>query len=730
MKRRTISEHPTPRPAPTGHDGWRRVLALKIALLIFFAVVALRLVQIQVIDAAEYQAIARTQYHAEVPLLASRGSIYDRNGNILVSNTITVSFGADPTMVGEKAGILAERFAHVFKKPKSEYLEKLRPKSIVSKDGTRRPRRFEWLERRVRADVASLISVSDIEGVVKINEPMRIYRYDTIAGQVLGYTDIDNNGLSGIELAFNEQLRGRSGYVIMQRDGLGRRRPTVDYPRVEPINGNDLVLTLDLAIQSVAEEELRNGIERTKAESGLVVILDPATGEVLAMASYPGINPNQYSRMAPGLARNRIIADVFEPGSVFKVVTAAAAIDKQIISPAQTFYAEKGRYVIKGRPNAITDVHEYGTLTFRDAIELSSNIVMAKAADRVGAENLYTTARDFGFGIRTGIELPGEVSGQLKKPKEWSRTTLHTIAYGYEVGVTPLQIAAAYAAVANGGTLMRPFIVKQIVKDQTEVIAETTPQPIRRVITKATADTLRAFFRGVVERGTATTAKSTMVEIAGKTGTSRKLINGKYSTSEHTASFVGMFPANDPQMVCLVMLDKPNATGYYGGIATAPIVKRIAEQVSNKLPARQAPVAEPLSGKDVVTMPDVRTLDVEAASSILSSMGLTVRTDGEGNLVLSQSPAPGVRLMRKSNVTLSTTAFARSSVAGNTVVPDLRGLTVRRALNRLTMARLDARVDGSGIVVSQSPAPGEQVRGGTRVLVRCEPKHFSTVAGL
>lgn len=730
MKLRNTSATTTSRPAAPAPQGWRRVLVLKVALLLFFGLVALRLVQIQVIDASQYKAIAKNQYQSEVPLLASRGSIYDRNGNILVSNAVTVSFGADPTMVGDKAGILAERFARVFKRPKEDYLEKLRLKSFVGKDGKRRPKRFEWLERRVRADVAGLVNVSDIDGVVKTNEPMRIYRYDAVAGQVLGYTDIDNNGLSGIELEFNEQLKGTNGHIIMQRDGLGRRRPTVDYPRVEPVNGKDLVLTLDLGIQAVAEEELRKGIERTKAESGLVVILEPSTGEVLAMANYPRINPNKYSQMEPALAKNRVITDVFEPGSVFKVVTIASAIDKHIISSQQNFYAEKGKYVVKGRPKPITDVHEYGNLTFRDAVELSSNIVMAKAADLIGAENLYTVARDFGFGIRTGLELPGEVSGQLKKPKEWSRTTLHTMAYGYEVGVTPLQIAAAYAAVANGGTLMRPYIVKQIVKDQSDVVQETHPQSIRRVISKASADTLRAFFRGVVERGTATAAKSPVITIAGKTGTSRKIVDGKYSMSEYTASFVGMFPADDPQMVCLVMLDKPKATGYYGGVASAPIVKNIAENVANKLaPARTSP-PEQMPDVDHVGMPDVRTLPVAAATSKLSGLGLNVITEGEGDIVLSQSPVPGTRVGRSSEVKLSTTALRSSSVAGNTVVPDLKGLTLRRALNRLTIARLGVRVEGSGVVVAQSPAPGEQVRAGTNVLVRCEPKPYTTVAGL
>lgn len=713
-------QQPAERPDPA-RESLMRMLMLKVALLVFFAVVAAKLVQIQVIDSARYKEIARKQYEVRVPLLASRGNIYDRNGRILVSNTMAVSYAADPKVVGDDAGKIAERLSRVFGESKrGEYLAKLRKKNS----------RFVWLERRVNPQTSSRINAKDFDGLIETEEPKRIYHYDHVAGQVLGFTDIDNNGLSGIELTFDKELRGEDGYIIMQRDGLGRKRPTVDYPRFEPKNGNNVVLTLDLDYQSIAEEELRKGVERNNAESGLVVMLEPKSGEVLAMASYPGINPNRHQIIDAAASRNRIITDVFEPGSVFKLVTASAALEYNIVTPEQKFFAENGKYIVKGRPAPITDVHKYGTISFRDAMELSSNIVMAKVSDLVGAERMYTTARNFGFGIPTGLELPGEVNGQLKKPVQWSRTTLNTMAYGYEVGVTPLQLAAAYGALANGGTLMRPFILKQVLNEHNEVLSEVRSQAIRKVISKQTADTVRSFLRGVVEKGTATGAQTKAVAIAGKTGTSRKILDGKYSTSSYTASFVGMFPAEDPHVVCLVMLDNPKTLGYYGGVASAPIVKGIAEKMVTTSTTFAQQHTPTLPGKERVATPDVRTLELDAAAIVLSSLGFHVETSGEGTVVLKQTPAPGVKVPKGETVKLATTGSAATVAGDYTIVPDLRGLSLRRALNRLTLARLDVRVEGSGTVAAQSIRAGEQVKVGTRIGVRCEPKNLVATASL
>ena len=718
---RSVENMPLASPPNPARESLARMLAVKIILLLFFVLVALRLVHIQVIDAAKYQEIAKKQYESKVILPAERGNIYDRNGKILVSNSMFVSFGADPLIVGKNATEVADRFSRVFGDSRASYLAKL----------SDRKRRFVWLERRVKPDVAKRLLVDDLEGVIQLSEPKRMYHYETVAGQLLGFTDIDNKGLSGLELQFDEELKGSDGYVIMQRDGLGRRRPSVDYPRIDPVNGNSVVLTIDLEYQSIAESELRKGVERNKAESGLVVMLEPSTGAVLAMANYPGVDPNSIEGVNPALFKNRAITDMFEPGSVFKIVAASAAIENSVVKLDQKFFAENGTYLVKypgGRTRKISDTHSYGMLTFQEAIEHSSNIVVAKISDLLGDELLYTTARNYGFGIATGIELPGEVSGEMKRPDQWSGATLNSMAIGYEVGVTPLQIVAAYAAVANKGVLMKPFVVKQELNQHNEVMSETYPQQIRRVVTERTSQLLTKIFEGVVERGTGVSAREDNVSVAGKTGTSRKFIDGKYEVGNYTASFVGYLPAEDPKVVCLVMLDHPREGGYTGGLASAPIFKAIAEKIVASSSWGQKPDQMMQAGRQPVAIPDITGLDAEVAAAMISGSGLDVRLLGSGKVAVRQSPAPGALVPVGTSVKILTSDSGPSVPKGFAVIPDVRHMSIRRAINRLTMEELDVSVTGSGLVVNQFPAAGLQVKVGTRVTVRCEAKSSGVVA--
>jgi cell division protein FtsI (penicillin-binding protein 3) len=722
-----MSDRPPPRqpsvdPQAAAHrESLRRLLWVKIGVLVVFAVVALRLVQIQVLQSHNYREIARKQYEVKVPQPAARGNIYDRNGKLLVSNTQYISFGADPRTVGERAEAVAERFARVFGKPRGFYLDKL----------SAQDKRFVWLERRAKPQLSKAINAPDLQGVIELKEPQRLYHYEHIGGQVIGFTDVDNTGLNGIELALDRYLKGKDGYVVMQRDGLGRKRPSVDYPRVEPTNGASVVLTIDIEYQAIAEEELARGIQRNHAESGLVVILDPATGEVLAMANSPAMDPANLAGTSQAVMKNRAITDTFEPGSVFKIVTASAALEKGVAKPDQKFYAERGRYIVKLpggklRP-PITDTHEYGTITFQEAMELSSNIVMAKISDRIGAEGLYTMARNYGFGIETGIDLPGEVNGDLKRPNLWSATTLNSMAFGYEVGVTPMQIASAYASVANKGVMEKPIIVRKIIDQNQEPVVEAKPQTIRRVIEKPTAEILTRFLEGVVERGTGVQAKIAGLKVAGKTGTSRKVIEGRYEQGRYTASFVGYFPADEPKVVCLVMLDNPREGGYTGGLVSAPIFKAIAQKIyamSGRFTRTPGPV---MAGNESLVVPDLVSLNSDVAGEMLAARGLKSEIEGNGSLVRGQSPRAGAVVSRGGTVKLQTKE-SDAAPPGYAVVPDLRGMPMRRAINSLAIRQLEVGITGSGVVTSQTPQAGQQVKVGTRVAVRCEPRNRSLLS--
>lgn len=699
----------------------RRIAIVKFALLAGFAVIALRLVQVQILDADRYQTIARRQHETRVTIPSARGNIYDRNHTLLVSHTMFLSYGADPKLLGPSVTQVADRFAKVFGRSRDWYRSRLREPE----------KRFVWLERRVRPEYARRVDAASFHGLVELKEPRRLYHFGQTGAQLIGFTDIDNQGIDGIELQMEKHLRGRDGSMVMQRDGLGRVSPSMDYAVMEPDHGKSVELTIDVQYQSIAEEELRKGVERSRAESGMVVMLDPATGEVLAMANYPSVDPAHLAAATPGTLKNRVITDMFEPGSIFKIVTAAAALERGVVTPETKYFAENGTYIVRyGRTSRkITDFHPHGTLTFREAIEQSSNIVMAKVSDKIGAEALYLTARNFGFGVETGVELPGEVRGELKKPNAWSGTTLNSMAYGYEVGVTPLQIATAYGAVANGGTLMKPYVIKALIDEENEVIDETAPQAVRRVISKETAATLTGFLEGVVERGTGAGARVPGVRIAGKTGTSRKHVDGSYQSGRYTASFAGFFPADHPKVVCVVMLDNPREGGYTGGLASAPIFKAITQRIHatnrNLTEPVQALIAEGNGSK----VPDVRQVATEAAKAVLTARGFTVTVRGTGTMVKAQTPAPGKPLARGGLVTL-TTIDGRSGVPqGYTVVPSLRGLSARRALASLTVQSLDASVTGSGVVVAQAPSAGSQVKIGTRVRLRCEPRSI-TLAGL
>ncbi|MDI6766562.1 MAG: penicillin-binding protein [Bacteroidota bacterium] len=647
-----------------------RVRLLRIAVGIFFIVVGLRIIHIQIVESEKYRKIAQKQYQSKVVLPSPRGILYDRNGNILASNATYVSFAADPMLAAEDAQAIAKKFSQAFGKHKNHYLNELKSES-----------RFVWLERFVDAKYLNEIDLKKLNGVVVRREPKRLYFNDQIAGQLIGSTNIDNAGLAGIEKQFDVEFKGTDGYVVFQRDGLGRARPSVDYPRVEPKKGNNIYLTIDLKLQVIAEKALKKGIEDNKAEGGIIIVLQPRTGEILAIAQHPNINPNHFGKYEPDHQRLRAVTDLFEPGSVFKIVTASAALEHRLVKPDKMFYAENGLYsvpVTSKKSRKIVDTHKAEWITFQEAVETSSNIVMAKVSDIIGCERFYKMARDYGFGIATNIDFPGELNGMLKKPIDWWSTSLNTLSYGYEVGATPLQIACAYAAVANNGILMRPYILKKETDASNQIVRESQKQQIRSVISSETAEVLTGLFEGAVERGTGTLAKIQGIRIAGKTGTSKKYVEGQYEKGNYVASFIGFFPAEDPKIVCLVMIDKPQAGAYYGGTVSAPIFKAIAEQIINTT--------------DVLS----RTKNVLAK-----------------------------KIDHVPSVKSKSDTF--NSSAG--IVPDVRGQSLRRAIEILKMGMFEPVVEGSGIVITQVPEAGTYATKGMKISLICQPKQ-STVLSL
>lgn len=692
------SQAPKPSSFTPRSDRWR-LRSIAVVLLIGFSLILGRLFIIQIIHGKEYQERARKQYEAKVELRAERGKITDRAGRVIATTVQSASFAIDPKMVEQK-----ERICRIIA-GLSGYSEQ----SLLQKIANNSERNFVWLARGVDIQHTALLdSIRDI-GFIRLAEPRRNYVYGSMAAHIVGATDVDNRGLSGIELTYDSLLRGASGFALMQRDGRGKMRPGVNNIIQSVRNGNTVQLTIDAELQGIVEYELQQGIEGAKATSGTAIAINPTTGEILAMASYPTFNPNAVSTSNAEAMRLRAITDMYEPGSTFKLVTAAAALEEKVVSPETIVDGMNGEMRLNDG-TIIRDHEPLGTCSLTQALEKSSNIVFANVAQKISSDKFYKYTRDFGFGIPIGFELPGEARGLLKKPEEYDRTTKLYMGHGYELAATALQTANAYATVANMGIMMKPYIVKALLDENGRVLQEFEPQKIRRVISEQTAKTLTTMFCSVVENGTGKEARVKGLSIAGKTGTAQQLVDGKYSKSAYTASFAGFFPAESPRFVLLVMLDKPQ-TDIYGGTTAAPIFRRIVQRIvmspalASSLPTL-AELGETLLHSDTVAVPDVRGLEKDAAVAMLHQFGLRLKSNQNSGIVATQAVAPGTGIERGSEIEVSLrpkispdSTQQHPSVEAN---PDVRGFTLRRAIALLHSAGIEVRIVGSGKVVRQT----------------------------
>jgi cell division protein FtsI (penicillin-binding protein 3) len=671
---------------------WKTKL-LAVLFLMGFAGVLTRLFFVQVLQAESYQERARRQYDSRIELRPERGTILDRNGKVIASTIQSTSIAVDPTVL-KNVKQVSQLLEQATGEPAKEYQKKI----TSSKNS------FVWLARSILGLKSDLLDTIQDRGLLRYHEPRRNFVYGSVAAQVIGATNVDNKGVSGVELGQDSLLAGTGGFQLMQRDGRGKLHPAVSAPVTQAQNGRTVVLTLDMDIQSVVEFELQQGITQSQAASGTAVAINPRTGEILAMASYPTFDPNNMQTATTDGMRIRSITDMYEPGSTFKLVTAAAALEEKLISPRDTVDAHGG--VLKIADMTITDAHPLGRTTFLKSMEQSSNIVFAELARKMTNDKFYKYVRDFGFGIPLGIDLPGEVSGKIKKPKQFDGTTKMYMSYGYELGATALQIASAYATIANGGEMMKPYLVKEIRNDDGDELEIYKPQKIRQVVSKETADILKEMLTGVVERGTGTEAKLPGIRIAGKTGTAQQLVDGKYSKEAYTASFAGFFPADDPEIALVVMLDRPQ-TNIYGGKTAAPIFKNIVQRLASSglISGVSKPQMVEHLLKDSVSVPDVRGLTKESATEILHRTGLRLKTDNNDGVIQSQKPAPGTFLLKGTNVAVQIRPIAKTpveNVALKSEKPDVRGMSARRALALIHGAGFKAKVFGSGVVVKQT----------------------------
>jgi len=652
-----------------------RVLIVAAILAVAFGGLVARLFQLQVLRYGELTALAERQYSRTVVLHAQRGAIVDRHGAPLATSSPAESLFAHPKSVGDPVRVAA-RLAPILEMPERELHA-----ALVS------GRSFVWVRRRVPPATAMAIKALREPGLDFVPEPLRLYPNRELAAHVIGFVGVDG-GLEGVERARDAELRGASGKAISGRDALGR---DVDGPRIlkSPAAGQGVMLTLDTNIQYIAEREIDAAFRRTGAKAAMAVVMEPRTGDVLAIAIRPTFNPNTYTDVrAREYWRNRAITDPFEPGSTFKVILAAAALEEGVVSPDSRFYGENGAITI-----ARTTIHDwkrYGWLTFSEVLQNSSNVGSIKIGLSLGASRYYRYMTAFGFGAPTGVDLAGESRGLLRDPGRWSALSLPTMSLGQEVSVTALQMVTAFGAIANGGTLMRPRMVRAIFDADGREVRRFDPTPVRQVISKQTAQTLSRILVRVVEDGTGHNAAIAGYEVGGKTGTAQKLdpATRRYSRAPGVLSFVGFAPVDAPRFVMLVMLDEPK-NEKWGSEAAAPIFSAIGRDILRYLdvPARDAasvaivsPAAEETKNASVAgrvrliatattatdgqaRMPDLAARTKRQALAALAPLGVEVEMIGQG-LVVRQEPPAGTLLARDMTVRLALMSPGAAAAAG------------------------------------------------------------------
>lgn len=553
-----------------------RILAIFLTLLLALGGIAVKLFAIQIHHGERFAERATKQYQRLVPLVSRRGTIFDRMGRELAVSLRVSSVFAHPAAVAAPAET-ARILAPVLGQPRRELQARL------SSDKT-----FVWLQRQLEPHQASAIADLGLKGVGLFPESRRFYPRQELAAHVLGMVGLDDRGLEGVEHLYDDLLGGKPQFVVAQQDALGRLVFRQEEPKA-PIF--DVYLTLDEVLQYISERELARAVERSGAKAGTVVILDPGSGEILALANHPTFDPNHYKKAGSGAKRNRASADYVEPGSIFKVILAAGALEEGIVRPTDQFHGEHGAIEVGGV--TIRDHEKYGWLTVRQVLAQSSNVGAIKIGQKLGKSLYYHYISAFGFGSLTGVDLPGETPGLIRRPKGWSALSLPVLSLGHEVSVTPIQFATAFAAVANGGTLMRPHVVRSLRAHDGTPVRRVEPVVVRRVISEGTARTVLDMLTSAVEEGTGKEAAVPGYRVSGKTGTAQKVdpLTGRYSHRKVVASFVGAFPAEAPRLVILVMIDEPDTLRWGGSIA-APTFREIAQDAAKYLKLTPSPAPD------------------------------------------------------------------------------------------------------------------------------------------
>jgi len=683
----------------------RRTLFVAAFVALWMLGISARLVHLQVTRHDNLIARARQQQQDAIETSPTRGPVLDREERELARTIDTTSvFVAPDEFKQDKKDTDAQATAAIDCTAQSlASLLGLDQKTVFDQinDAKNNGRRFLWIARRIAPEKAELLEKMELAGVHTRKEPKRYYPNGSLAANVLGFVGLDGNGLAGIEQVYNEKIIGEPGKIFIEKDSLGRA-----YESTEVLGqpGQSIILTIDQSIQYQAEAALTTAIEQSGAKAGTAIVLDPHTGDILALANAPTFDPNDVGAASPAARNNWALQNIYEPGSTFKVVAFSAAIEKGLAKPDDHIDCQMGSITVAKR--LIHDHHPFGVLTIADALAKSSNVAAIKLGLRVGDPTMFDYINRFGFGARTGIELPGETAGLIRPLSRWQPSSIGSVAIGQEVGVTPLQMVAAFGALANDGVRIAPHLIREI--RNANGVATYRPSPEQhRVISKETASALRGMLEGVTLNGTAKKAQLDGYTAAGKTGTAQKIDprTKTYSSTKFVASFVGFAPVNNPAVVIIVVIDEPGGS-YHGGDVAAPVFRQIAEQI---LP-------------EMGVMPDTDFKNPELVAVAVQTPAQISASHQDEKIRESEA-----RQQETRNLTMPQVS-ARDSRGGEIVyavaskdavlMPDLRGRSVRdvaRACSQLGM-QVEARGEG-GRVVAQTPQAGAELHPGQTVYV-------------
>lgn len=699
-------------------------------LLLIPCVLAFQLVRINYFEGEELRLLWSKQAIDSIPIPAQRGNIYDANGTLLATNAANYLIALDPKVkdahgksvsneqINELSSVLAKETnnsASYYRKriseapSNSQYIVLAKNLSPISRDAIRE---------------------LDIKGVIIEESFSRKYTFGSLAAHSLGFVNHNMDGKTGLEAYYDEDLKGENGVQQVRRDPRNQISAYIGAPKKLPENGRSIHTTIDSYIQAILEDELKKGVDKHLAEYGTGIIIDPKTGAIKALANYPTYDPNYPGSDKNENRRNFAISDMVEPGSTFKLVTAIAAVEQNKVDFEEIFETpESGEVVIHGL--TLRDHDPLGNMTFQEVIQKSSNVATAEIAMRLKPQVFYQYARNLGFGSETNIDLSGEVAGILNKPYDWSMVSLPWMSHGYEILATPLQVAQAYAAFANEGLLMRPYLVDRIEDQNGNIVLDNKPVEIRRVARKKTLQKILPIFESVVtDSGTGEWAQIDGLRIAGKTGTAKKVYKGRYS-NKYLASFVGFFPAEDPKYVCLIMLNEPKTSGY-GGFTAGPIFRETAKRIAGLDGDIQRSMSPKEQPELITKVPSLIGISKERSEELLKEFNLSFKTEGKSGYVIAQNIEPGTPILNDEGIilTLSETYLPVDSSKvkeGFAEVPELRGMSMRQATKILSELGLKAASYRSGTIERQFPKAGDMMRLGTAVTIRGKAKPLELV---